>query len=94
MKRKRFLKERITSALTEHVAPQQPAMWDFIGAQSEKSAGKSAFIAASRFGDGAKDMAEKVPQNITTIDGEGLVECMVRHEIGACIHQTVKPFTK
>ena len=68
MKQKRFLKERIISALTQHVAPQQPAMWDSIGAQNEKSAGKSAFIAASRFGDSAKNTAEKMSQNIIAND--------------------------
>ena len=76
------------------MAPQQPAMWGFIDDQSEKSSGKGIFIAASRLSGSAKDAAEKVSQNIITIDGEDLVECMARYEVGVRIDQTINPFTK
>ena len=66
------------------------SMRNFIGALNERGADKGVFITTSRFSASAKDTAERVPQNIITIDGKDLVEYMVQYEVGVRIDQAIK----
>ena len=66
------------------------AMRNFIGALNERGASKGVFITTSRFSKSAKETAEKVPQNIITINGKDLVEFMLRYKVGVRVEQTIK----
>lgn len=67
----------------------RPDLQAFVGALSGK-ADSGVFITTSRFSDGARAYAEKVPTRIILIDGARLTGLMIRYGVGVQVKETYK----
>lgn len=68
----------------------RPDIQQFIGALGDNSASRGVFVSSSRFSREARETAEKAGEKIALIDGNRLVELMIRHKVGV---QERKTFT-
>lgn len=66
---------------------QRPDVQAFVGALSGK-ADRGVFITTSRFTDGARGYAERVPTRIILIDGKRLADLMIRYGVGVQVRET------
>lgn len=60
----------------------RPDLQSFIGALLGVAAQKGVFVTTSRFTKGALEYARGIPQRIVLVDGERLVELMIKHGVG------------
>jgi restriction system protein len=67
----------------------RPDIQQFIGALGDNSASRGVFVSSSRFSREAKETAEKAGEKIALIDGNKLVELMIRHKVGVQERKTI-----
>lgn len=60
----------------------RPDLQSFIGALLGVAAQKGVFVTTSRFTKGALEYARGIPQRIVLVDGENLVDLMIKHGVG------------
>src|SRR5690606_41776870 len=60
----------------------------FVGAVHGFGATRGVFLTTSAFTSGALAYAEKVPSRVILIDGERLVDLMIRYQVGVQVKQT------
>lgn len=60
----------------------RPDLQSFIGALLGVAAQKGVFVTTSRFTKGALEYARGIPQRIVLVDGERLVDLMIKHGVG------------
>lgn len=63
-------------------------IWKFIGVLENKGAQKGVFITTSTFHHNAKEIVSETRKDIVIIDGEELVELMIKYNIGVTIDKT------
>ncbi len=68
----------------------RPELQSFIGALLGVAAHKGVFVTTSRFTKGALEYVRGVPQRVVLVDGERLVELMIRHGVGVKTVRTLE----
>lgn len=68
----------------------RPELQSFIGALLGVAAHKGVFVTTSRFTRGALEYVRSVPQRIVLVDGERLVELMIKHGVGVKTVRTLE----
>lgn len=66
----------------------RPALQSFIGSLSGFSASKGVFITTSSFSSNVEEYLRSVQQRVVTIDGEKLVELMLKYGVGVRVETT------
>ena len=65
----------------------KPQLQSFAGALEENKASKGIFITSGDFAKGAKEYIEKISKKIVLINGEKLVELMMRYNVGVSVDE-------
>ncbi len=65
----------------------KPQLQSFAGALEENKASKGIFITSGDFVKGAKEYIEKISKKIVLINGEKLVELMMRYNVGVSVDE-------
>ena len=63
----------------------RPDIQQFVGALGDKNASQGVFVTSSRFSQEAHGTAEKASEKIALIDGNKLVELMIKYQVGVQI---------
>lgn len=65
----------------------RPDIQQFVGALGDKNASQGVFVTSSRFSQEAHGTAEKASEKIALIDGNKLVELMIKYKVGVQIRK-------